>query len=108
VTISILTIGLLIFGSYPNYDGDDVYLSKSVNILYQSTNRIVFSIALSYLIFACITSNGGFINDFLSWPIWVPLARLSYCVYLVHIYILEWFFLTSVTPIHFQYSITVS
>jgi peptidoglycan/LPS O-acetylase OafA/YrhL len=98
--LSIGTIFLMVYGIYPNYANTDHVLNKTTNILYQSTCRTVYGIALSYLIFACLTSNGGFINKILSWPVWVPLARLSYCTYLLHIYVLDYFYIMQVVPIH--------
>ena len=34
---------------------------------------------------------GGPINTILSWRAWVPLARLSYCIYLVHMTVLSYY-----------------
>ena len=54
----------LIFIVYPNTT-EDPY-SRIINIIYQSTSRILWSIAVSYLILVCFTSSGGLINKFLS------------------------------------------
>jgi peptidoglycan/LPS O-acetylase OafA/YrhL len=35
----------------------------------------------------CITGNGGLVNKFLSWKAFIPLSRLTYCVYLTHAWI---------------------
>jgi peptidoglycan/LPS O-acetylase OafA/YrhL len=32
------------------------------------------------------------VNDFLSWSVFTPLARLSYCCYLIHMEVLMMFF----------------
>ena len=37
-----------------------------------------------------VKGHGGLINDFLSWGCFTPLARLSYCIYLIHYTILFW------------------
>ncbi|XP_059481439.1 O-acyltransferase like protein-like [Neocloeon triangulifer] len=52
---------------------------------YSSTHRILWSCSLSWLIFACHKGFGGPINKFLSLKVWVPLSRLTYCVFLTHL-----------------------
>lgn len=54
-------------------------------IVYQSLSRTVWSIAIGWLFFVCITRNAGLVNRILSWPIWAPLARLNYSTYLIHL-----------------------
>ena len=39
---------------------------------------------------ACIKKRGGPVNEFLSWSCFIPLARISYCMYLIHISVLLW------------------
>ena len=36
------------------------------------------------MIFACSRGLGSFINDFLSWGGWTPIAKISFMTYLVH------------------------
>jgi peptidoglycan/LPS O-acetylase OafA/YrhL len=43
------------------------------------------------MIWMCITGNAGFINDFLSWKAFIPLSRLTYSVYLTHVWI-DWYY----------------
>ncbi|PVD22246.1 hypothetical protein C0Q70_18054 [Pomacea canaliculata] len=42
----------------------------------------------------------GFVNTILSWKALVPLSRLTYCVYLVHIIIMEAYFYSRDTPFY--------
>ena len=39
----------------------------------------------------------GFVNTILSWSAFVPLSRLTYCIYLLHIMIMELYLLNSNT-----------
>ncbi|XP_049516956.1 nose resistant to fluoxetine protein 6-like [Dermacentor silvarum] len=48
-------------------------------------DRILWSVCLAWFSFACITGRGGIVNGFLSWKGFVPLARLSFGVYLIHV-----------------------
>lgn len=34
--------------------------------------------------FGFIGKIGGFVRDFFHFPLWVPLGRVAYCIYLVH------------------------
>ncbi|XP_065155196.1 nose resistant to fluoxetine protein 6-like [Atheta coriaria] len=50
--------------------------------------RPAWSIALSWLIFACVNGYGGPINAFLSSRVFQVLARLTYSMYLIHFTVL--------------------
>ncbi|BFF91768.1 nose resistant to fluoxetine protein 6 [Drosophila madeirensis] len=65
--------------------------SKSIPILseafYVSLSRIAWPLGLSWVVFACMQGYGGLANSFLSSPLWQPLSKLSYCVYMWHLLI---------------------
>lgn len=48
-------------------------------------DRLLWSAFLSWLVIACARGRAGFIGTFLSWGAFVPLSRLSFGVYLVHL-----------------------
>ncbi|KAM7304447.1 nose resistant to fluoxetine protein 6 [Ixodes scapularis] len=48
-------------------------------------DRILFSFTLSWIAFACSTGRGGFFQKFLAWKRFVPLSRLTFGVYLIHL-----------------------
>lgn len=52
--------------------------------LYDGLSRVAWSFALCYIIFACVNGYGGPFNWFLSHPLWQPLSKLSYSIYLLH------------------------
>ncbi|XP_045494785.1 O-acyltransferase like protein-like [Colias croceus] len=56
--------------------------------LFNSFSRTIWSLALSWLIFACVHGYGGPINWFLSLPMWKLPSRISYAMYLYHYSIL--------------------
>jgi peptidoglycan/LPS O-acetylase OafA/YrhL len=58
--------------------------SLAARVLYSGLHRLAWSVCLGWLILACVKGAGGPINQILSWHAWIPLARLSYCIYLVH------------------------
>lgn len=52
--------------------------------LYDSLSRVFWAIALCYIIFACVHNSGGPVNWFLSHPLWQPISRICYAIYLLH------------------------
>lgn len=54
----VVLLGVMLFGVYPNFSGNGP-LPKWLNIAYEITSRTLWSIGLAYVIFACLTSNGG-------------------------------------------------
>ncbi|XP_033763776.1 O-acyltransferase like protein-like [Pecten maximus] len=73
---------LVTYGPYEETMGN--WMSVDVAALYNATHKSLWGVCVSWVIFACVTGNGGFINTFLSWSPFIPLGRLSYCAYLVH------------------------
>lgn len=53
--------------------------------LYNIFSRLLWALAIAYVVFACIHGYGGPVNRFLSLPFWQPLSRLSYAMYLVSV-----------------------
>ncbi|XP_076437337.1 O-acyltransferase like protein-like [Babylonia areolata] len=56
---------------------------------FESLAKWVWAVCVGWVIFACYTGYGGFINTLLSWSAWAPLSRLTYGVYLVHLVVLS-------------------
>lgn len=54
------------------------------NALFLSTSRVVWCLAVAWLIFACQNGTGGIIRWFLSLRQWQPLGKLGLSIYLVH------------------------
>lgn len=74
---------LVVFGNHPFYQNNE-YLTPLHYGLYDALSRVLWSIALCYIIFACFYNFGGPINWFLSHRWWLPLSRLSYPLCLIH------------------------
>ncbi|XP_052094567.1 O-acyltransferase like protein-like isoform X5 [Mytilus californianus] len=72
----------VLYGVYDDINGDQ--LSTGVAALYNVLHKTVWGAAVCWVIFACATGNGGFVNTILSWRGFVPLSRLTYCAYLIH------------------------
>ena len=48
-------------------------------------NRTIWALVLTLIIWLCITNNGLFIGNILSWKVFRPLSRMTYSVYLTHV-----------------------
>lgn len=60
-------------------------IDEATKVIYGTFHRTAWAIAVGWLIFACCTGNGGPVNSFLSWKVFIPLSRMTYCVYLLHL-----------------------
>ncbi|XP_015511171.2 nose resistant to fluoxetine protein 6 [Neodiprion lecontei] len=77
--------------------GCATHVSYNSNYPYSVAREVVFaifmrpfwSIATAWLIYACTQGYGGFLSSFLSLPIFLPLGRLTYNIYLVHM-LIQW------------------
>ena len=56
------------------------------------------------VIYACVTSQGGLVNSFFSWSVWIPLSRLTFSAYLFHTTIIYGYYDSLEHSIHAQYS----
>ncbi|XP_075211143.1 nose resistant to fluoxetine protein 6-like [Lycorma delicatula] len=91
----------VIFGILPFQKETHKY-DPLYDTLYKSIHRHIWALASCWFIFACATGHGGFLNKFLSWgSVFQPLGRLSYCIYLTHILILNLQMSAQRTPINF-------
>ncbi|KAG8173883.1 hypothetical protein JTE90_020463, partial [Oedothorax gibbosus] len=60
------------------------HLSNLENSIYNAFNRTCFSLGLAWVMYVCITGQGGIVNRILSIKLFISLSRLTYCAYLIH------------------------
>lgn len=68
--------------------GDPEPFTRAENIMYLTFARFAWSLALAWVIFACHRGRGGLVDKILSARFWIPLSRMTYCAYLVHVIVL--------------------
>lgn len=78
----------VLYGLYGDRAGGGHAVSLPVSALYNAVHRTVWGACVAWVVVACVTGNGGFVNTLLSWQALVPLSRLTYCIYLLHIMML--------------------
>ena len=81
-TASLSTLFGVLFGVY--FWNNGMETSALLNAFYSSTHRTVWACGLAWLVYACISGQGGWINAFLSWKGFIPMSRLTFMVYLAH------------------------
>lgn len=63
-----------------NIIGENIFL----NALNIGFSRILWTVHVAWIIFACHSGIGGFVNKFLSSKVWIPMSKIGYSFYLVH------------------------
>ena len=80
-SLVLLVFFTVIYGPYHTHLED---LDTVGSQLWWSTDHYMWAGCLFWMIFACSRGLGSFINDFLSWGGWTPIAKISFMTYLVH------------------------
>ncbi|XP_029669253.1 nose resistant to fluoxetine protein 6-like [Formica exsecta] len=83
-----------------------VFYKQNVSILYAAIyvalSRTLWAIGIAWIVIACFTEHGGIVNQLLSFKVLIPFSKLTYCVYLVHPFVIQSINLSSETPVHLQ------
>ncbi|KAH8399761.1 hypothetical protein KR215_002108 [Drosophila sulfurigaster] len=82
----LVLIFISLFALYP-YPANGYTLPILNEAFYVTLTRISWPLALAWIVFACKYGYGGLANSFLSSAMWQPLSKLSYCVYIWHVFI---------------------
>lgn len=75
----------ILFGTY-NWNNNAPY-SRLTSTVYYNVSQVFWSLATGWAILACALGHGGWLNSFLSSPVFVPLGRATYMTYLSHMLI---------------------
>lgn len=67
-------------------------LSAVTSAIYSVSSKLLWNITIGWIILACLTGNGGIFYKVLSLPVFQPLARLTYCAFLVNGFIVTYGF----------------
>ncbi|XP_013776461.1 O-acyltransferase like protein-like [Limulus polyphemus] len=100
----LIAAGLCLSVVYGTYHVD---MSNSTTSLYNTLSRTAWAVGVGWVIYACVTGHGGFIDTLLSWRFWIPLSRLTYCAYLIHPLVMYWYYLSSKTTMYVTHPLMV-
>jgi len=92
----------LIYGYYAHKPVLTPLESIDVTAAFNALNRPAWGLCLSWIVIACSCDYGGYITSFLDWPVFMPLSRLTYSAYLVHFYVLQWYFAIQDEPLRWS------
>lgn len=92
----------LVYGPYDSILPDGREWSKAGNIAYGTLQRFLWGLVLAWVTYACHYGYGGFIQDFLSAKFWIPLSRLTYSVYLIHLIVLTFMLIAVEGAVHYS------
>lgn len=84
----------LIYGLY------GIELSATSAAAYSSLSHSAWAMSLAWIVVACSSGYGGYVNTILSAPIIYPFSRVTYCAYLVHPIAIRFMALNSDSPLH--------
>ncbi|CAN8019756.1 unnamed protein product, partial [Ixodes persulcatus] len=86
IVLWLASLGLVTFVMFVTVPWNEGRMPDGLtNAIYGGCHRVFWSIGLFWPMFACATKNGGLLNKFLSWNVFIPLSRLTYGIYLVHL-----------------------
>lgn len=103
-TYSTVTALLIVFGikGFFNPAEQEWATTSMAALFYASLYRYAWGLVIAWIIFACVSGYGGWVNRLLSWSIFVPLGRLVFCVYISSWHMQEYFHLLQTHPIHYH------
>jgi len=95
------TMGSLVFLCHV-HEGTPWSMFES--IAYSAAGRVAWGIGIACLMYSCFTAQQSFLNRFFSWSVFGPLARLTFCAYLMHPIILFTYYLNRDHLLHYSNS----
>ena len=83
-TLSTIIALTIIYFPIPYFNPDNADMSHTAwhSHLYGGVHRYAWGVVISWIIFACVNGNAGAVNKFLSWKVFMPLGRLTFCMYI--------------------------
>ncbi|KAG8280484.1 hypothetical protein J6590_081327 [Homalodisca vitripennis] len=87
VVAAILFLGTLF--SMTIFDDPEYVQTPWLDTTYHVWSRQSVPLAVIWVIFVCTIGSGGIIDKVLSWRALLPLSRLNYCAYLLHMVVLQ-------------------
>lgn len=84
-TLCICTLLTIIFVQYPLVQENFSEINLVFDATYESLKALTWCLAIGWIILACHLSHGGIVKRFLSLSFWLPISKLSFCIYLIHV-----------------------
>ncbi|VDM46696.1 unnamed protein product [Toxocara canis] len=88
-----------IYGTLPCLQG---WNWPTYHIAFAALHRISFALSISWIIYACQRGLAGWLNNFLSMRIFLPLSAACYTLYLGHVFAIFAIYMSSSFPIPYE------
>ncbi|XP_071532649.1 nose resistant to fluoxetine protein 6-like isoform X2 [Panulirus ornatus] len=83
-TVAVATGLLVLFGAWSyNTVHPRAQYDLVTQVVYGGLQRTAWAAAVAWVVYACHHGYGGVVDGFLSHPVWQPMSRLTYDIYLV-------------------------
>lgn len=92
----------LIFAQYPLQQGGYQGNSFAADASYEALKGLAWCSILTWIIVSTHLSSGNILKSFLSLPFWIPISKLSFCIYLMHIPVQAMFLSSMRVPGYFS------
>ncbi|KAF5270287.1 hypothetical protein FQA39_LY08398 [Lamprigera yunnana] len=92
--VSSMCLLSLVYGLY------DINLTPLLGATYSALSHSAWALGLSWIVVACTTGYGGYVNKLLSASVLYPFSRVTYCVYLLHTVVLRVMVMSMDQPLH--------
>ncbi|KAL1509192.1 hypothetical protein ABEB36_003966 [Hypothenemus hampei] len=99
--VALTVIPLCIFLGHDTLRSETYH--KYANAFYNALVRPTWALCIGWVAFACSTGYGGFVNTFLSLPIFQILNKFTYSIYLLHVTMLYMIIYASKTPAYYSF-----
>lgn len=83
-TLTGLLMMTCIWGPYWRAIPEHSNASVAEAALYESLVRSIWTLCITWVVWACYNGYGGFINDFLSWNAFAIFGQFTYSMYITH------------------------
>ena len=70
--------------------------------MFMGTHRFLIGIALSAILMPVLLGRMPFLREFLGAAVFAPLAKMSFCVYIMHLFVLFGILFSSEASIHYS------
>lgn len=77
-------------------------IPETPGYFYAALSRLAWALSVAWVIFACIKGYGGIINTVLSWKVFMPLGRLTFCAYLISFYLQLIYHMRTSQPVRYD------
>ncbi|GFG33259.1 hypothetical protein Cfor_03997 [Coptotermes formosanus] len=99
--LSVAALFFAVFGVFPFQQPEYEY-NATWSALYSSSCHAVWALGVGWIVLACESNHGGVMYTVLSWKIFQPLSRLTFCIYLVHLPLITARTLMTRIPVYFD------